>query len=271
MSILETIAARRSVRSFDGQELTPRDQTRLLDLFAEVQNPYGLPVRFALLDARDKGLSSPVITGTELWLAGKLARAPHAEEAFGYSFEALLLRAQDELRLGAVWIAGTFNRSAFEAAMELKPGEVMPCASPVGYPAAKMSLRETVMRKGVKAGERLPFGDLFFDGDFSHPLTPEAAEDLITPLEAVRKAPSAVNRQPWRAVRAGNTLHFYEQHSKGYVDKSGWDLQKVDLGIGLCHFALAAEALGMSPKLLLEDPGLQAPDGVDYIASFMIL
>ena len=267
MTILETIAARRSVRSFDGQDLSPRDQARLSELFADAKNPYDLPVSFALLDARDKGLSSPVITGTSLWLAGKLTRAPHAEEAFGYSFETLLLRTA-ALGMGTVWIAGTFNRSAFESAMELKPDEIMPCASPVGYPAAKMSLRETLMRRGVKAGERLPFGTLFFDGDFSHPLTPEAAGELITPLEAVRKAPSAVNRQPWRAVRIGNVVHFYEKHSKGYVDKSGWDLQKVDLGIALCHFALAAEALGMTPKLRLEDPALDSPDGIDYIGSF---
>ncbi len=86
MTILETIAARRSVRSFDGQDLTPRDQARLSELFADAKNPYDLPVSFALLDARDKGLSSPVITGTALWLAGKLTRAPHAEEAFGYCF-----------------------------------------------------------------------------------------------------------------------------------------------------------------------------------------
>ena len=253
MEILETIRNRRSVRSFDGRDLTPRDQARLLELFDKVPNPYGQAIRFQLLDGREYGLSSPVIVGTDLWLAGKLLRAPHAEEA-----------------AGAVWIAGTLNRSAFETAMELKPEEVMPCVSPVGYPAAKMSLRETVMRKGVKAGERLPFASLFFEGDFQNALDRERAKDLEPILEAVRLAPSAVNKQPWRAVVMGNAVHFYEQHSKGYVDKSGWDLQKVDLGIALCHFALAAEVFEKKALFSLDNPGIPCPDGVEYIASYSV-
>lgn len=270
MEILETIRTRRSVRSFDGMDLTPRDQARLPELFSQATNPYGQPISFRLLDGREHGLSSPVITGSDFWLAGKLRQAPHAEEAYGFSFETLLLRAEAELGLGAVWIAGTLNRSAFEAAMELKEGERMPCASPIGYPAAKLSLREKVMRKGVKADERLPFGSLFFEGDFQNALDRERAKDLEPILEAVRRAPSAVNKQPWRAVVIGNAVHFYEQHSKGYVDKSGWDLQKVDLGIALCHFALAAEALGSSPRFSLDDPDLPCPEGVEYIASYLI-
>ena len=54
MTILETIAARRSVRSFDGQDLSPRDQARLSELFADAKNPYphlrrgGRPEKFAV-------------------------------------------------------------------------------------------------------------------------------------------------------------------------------------------------------------------------------
>ena len=105
-------------------------------------------------------------------------------------------------------MAGTLNRPAFERAMELREGEVMPCVSPLGYAAPKMSLRETVMRKGVKADSRLDFGKLFFDGSFDKPLTPESAGILAEPLEAVRWAPSAVNRQPWRVVLDGKAAHF---------------------------------------------------------------
>jgi multiple sugar transport system permease protein len=89
------------------------------------------------------------------------------------------------------------------------------------------------MRKGVKADTRLDFGALFFDKALNVPLTPEAAGRLAEPLEMVRRAPSAVNKQPWRAVVDGDKVHFFEKRSKGYVDASGWDLQKVDLGIAL--------------------------------------
>jgi hypothetical protein len=59
--------------------------------------------------------------------------------------------------------------------MELKPGEVMPCVSPIGYPAQKMSLRETMMRKGIKADTRKDFSELFFDRSFEKPLSENVA------------------------------------------------------------------------------------------------
>ena len=50
--------------------------------------------------------------------------------------------------------------------MELSEDEIMPCASPLGYPAKKMSIRENMMRKAIKANTRLNFEELFFDGAF---------------------------------------------------------------------------------------------------------
>jgi hypothetical protein len=78
--------------------------------------------------------------------------------------------------------------------MELTPDEMMPCATPIGYPAESMSIREKMMRAGIKAYQRKPFGELFFDGDFDTPLSAEKAGSLAKPLEMVRLAPSAVNR-----------------------------------------------------------------------------
>ena len=85
-------------------------------------------------------------------------------------------------------------------------------------------------------------------------------------LEMVRWAPSAVNKQPWRAVIDGRQAHFYEKKSKGYVDATGWDLQKVDIGIVLYHFAYAFDE---NVQLTVADPGLSAPDGVEYVATLI--
>ena len=268
MTAAEVILHRRSVRTFDGNPVRPEDLKCLLDFANSVENPYSLPISWRALDAREHGLSSPVIVGADTYIAGKLRRAPHAEEAFGYAFERVVLRAE-ELGMGTTWIAGTMNRPAFERAMELQPDEVMPCVSPLGYPAKKMSARETLMRIGVKADSRLDFGELFYGGDFSSPLTPQTAGEFREALELVRRAPSAVNKQPWRAVLIGRTAHFYEKQSKGYVDSRGWDLQKVDVGIALCHFAMALEAAGVRARFETADPGLAAPGDTRYIASFV--
>ena len=269
MTIMEAVRSRRSVRTFDGAALRPEDAQKLMACAEQAQNPYEIPITWKLLDAKAHGLTSPVIVGTDTFIAGKLLRVPHAEEAFGYSFEKVVLYAES-LGLGTTWIAGTMNRGAFEKAMELSGDEVMPCVSPIGYPAKKMSVREAMMRKGVKADSRMAFGELFFDGSFDQPLKPDGAGALADALEAVRLAPSAVNKQPWRVVMCGDKAHFYEKQSKGYVSDNGWDLQKIDLGIALCHFELAAKECGQDVSLEVLDPGLAMPENVQYIASFVL-
>lgn len=268
MNTMEWIRSRRSVRSFDGNPLSAETLEELLRFADSAETPYGLPIVWKVLDAKKQGLSSPVITGTDCFIAGKMRRAPHAEEAFGFAFERVVLFARSK-GIGTTWIAGTMDRPAFERAMSLEADEVMPCVSPLGYPAAKLSLRESMMRKGVKADTRLPFEDLFFDGSFDAPLSAEKAGELKDALEMVRLAPSAVNRQPWRLVLCGDTVHFYEKKSKGFV-ANGWDIQKIDLGIAMCHFVSVLEEQGKKPAFLMSDPGLAHPADTAYIASFQI-
>ena len=169
MNTMELIRSRHSVRTFDGRPLRDDEKEALLGYAQARENPYGLPITWRILSAAENGLSSPVIAGTDTYIAGKMRRAPHAEEAFGYAFEEVVLYAQS-MGIGTTWIAGTMNRPAFERAMDLANGEVMPCVSPLGYPAKKMSVRETMMRKGVKADTRLDFSELFFEGGFEKPL-----------------------------------------------------------------------------------------------------
>ncbi len=269
MTFMELVRSRRSVRTFDGSALKPEDAERILACAKAAENPYGIPIEWRLLSVKKDGLSTPVIVGADTFIAGKLRPAPHAEEAFGYAFEEIVLFAQS-LGVGSTWIAGTMDRPAFERAMELTGDEIMPCVSPLGYAAPKMSLRESMMRKGVKADRRLDFGTLFFDGAFDVPLTPEKAAILAEPLETVRWAPSAVNKQPWRVIWDGRAAHFYEKKNRGYVSASGWDLQKIDLGIALCHFSRALAEKGITAAFGINDPGLTAPQDTEYIASYAL-
>ena len=261
------VRGRRSVRTFEECPVSQKELDQLFAFLAKTTNPYGLPVEFKLLDGTKQKLNCPVVVGTDLYVGAKMKRAPHFNEAFGYSFELLVLYAQS-LGLGTVWVGGTMDRAAFEKAMELTTDEVMPCMSPLGYPAKKMSLRETMMRKGIKADDRMPFEELFFDGSFDAPLVQEKAGALVHPLEMVRLAPSAVNKQPWRVVLADNAAHFYLKRSKGF-NGGTIDMQKIDMGIALCHFELAARDSGLAPRFMQSDPGLAA-EGLEYIASYQI-
>ena len=93
MNTTEMILKRRSVRTFSG---SPRqeDVDKIMVFAATVENPYGLPIEWKVLSAKEDRLSSAVIVGTDTFIAGKMKKAPHAEEAFGYAFERVLLCAE---------------------------------------------------------------------------------------------------------------------------------------------------------------------------------
>ena len=101
---------------------------------------------------------------------------------------------------------------------------------------------------------------------------------LATALEMVRLAPSASNKQPWRVVVTENACHFYLQRTRKYGKGSFTyrvlglaDLQRVDLGIAMCHFDLTARELGLPGRWVVEEPGIQKPDDLtEYVASWIL-
>ena len=264
--LLKTIRGRKSVRTFDGNPLSPEDRERLEGYIGTVTNPFGIPVRFVLLDAGQYGLSSPVLSGETLYVAGMVDRGPGAEAAYGYAFEKLVLYAWS-LGIGTTWIGGTMKRELFERAAGLREGEMMPCVSPLGYPAKKRSIRETMMRKGVGADTRMPAERIFFDGAWGAGLPAEKQAGIADLIEMVRWAPSAVNKQPWRVIAGDRGFHFYEKRDRGYTGEKTGDLQKIDVGIALCHFVSGLEEQGKRPEITVADPGLAVPDGVEYVAT----
>lgn len=268
--VAELIRSRRSVRTFDATDISAEDMKKLTEFISCTENPYNIPVGFKILDGNNKDLKCPVVSGAKTYITAKAASVPHMEEAVGYSFEMLMLSAQS-IGIGSVWIGGTMDRKAFERAAALADNEKMPCMAPFGYPAKKMSVKESLMRKAVKADARNPFEALFFDGEFENPLTKEKAGTLAAPLEAVRLAPSAVNKQPWRVVVNENKVHFYLKRTKGFISEAVGDMQKIDMGIALCHFALAAKEDGLNIRFDVTDPGIAYGDDIEYIASYIIL
>ncbi len=266
--MIEQIKERRSVRTYSERPLDEKTKAQLMDFAKTIENPFGIPVEFRMMDGKSNNLKCPVITGTDLYVGGKVHKGPDANLAFGYSFEAFILYAQS-LGLGTVWLGGTMNRKAFEEAMELESDEMMPCATPIGYPAATMSMREKMMRAGVKADQRKPFGELFFDGDFDTPLTEENAGSLAKPLEMVRLAPSAVNRQPWRVLLRDGQAHFFLKRTAGSGSDDKLDMQMVDMGIALCHFQLAAQECGLKAEFCRGD-FQHLSDGMEYVGTFVV-
>lgn len=81
-----------------------------------------------------------------------------------------------------------------------------------------------------------------------------------------RWAPSAGNKQPWRAVVDGDAVHFYE--AKSMKDSPLGDIQKVDVGIALAHFDLTMMENGYKGLFKEKNPGISLSDDVQYIISY---
>lgn len=264
-SAKELIKQRRSVRTFDGRPLLDEHKKDIENFIANVSNPFDIPVVFGYFDAKEYQITSPVIVGEEAYVAAKVKRVPNCELAYGYSFEKFCLYALSK-GIGTVMLALSIDRPACEKAIDLQADEIMPVASPVGYPAKEKSERETLMRKGMKADERKPFESIFFDKSFENGLSRENAGIFENALEGARWAASASNRQPWRAVVDGDAVHFYKAKPK--AEYPHWDAERLDIGIALAHFDLVLQEEGVKGSFEFADPGIFIPENIEYVVTY---
>ena len=279
--ITEIIAQRYSCRTYKGRPIEAATRQRL-DAFLASLSPgrFGAPLRLRLLAAVEgeqnalRGLGTyGIIRGATGFLVGAVGQGPKNMVEFGYALEHAVLLATD-LGLGTCWLGGTFTRSSFAARLELRAGEAMPAVASVGYIADKRSFIDSMMRRGARSTHRMPWEQLFFDGRFGAPLVREQAGQYATPLEMLRLAPSASNKQPWRVVRDGSAWHVYLQRTPGYGQirvgalRVG-DLQRVDVGIAMCDWELTAQEAGLPGDWTFEEPALQKPDEwTEYVATW---
>ena len=270
-SVEEAVAKRCSVRTYDPRPVEPETRQKLLDFAGTLRNPFGPGIRLQLIEktpeTRGEKLGTyGILKGAGLYLAVTAMQEEYAAEALGYEFEQVVLYAAS-LGLGTCWLGGTFNRSAFASKIELREKEVFPILSPLGYPAQKKCFSEEVFRRTLKADGRKPWEELFFQNGFEDPLTKEAAGEYQFPLEMLRQAPSAVNRQPWRVVAVKDGFHFFRKTSLG-GGGSAMDMQRIDMGIGICHFHLAAQERNLTGRFEKNRPAIRLPQDMAYVVSW---
>ncbi len=281
--VTELIRQRFSCRTYLNQPIDDQRRRRLVEfLAADRPGPLGSQPRFTLVAATEadhealRGLGTyGFIKGATGFIVGAAPRSPTDLEDYGYLMEQAILFATD-LGLGTCWLGGTFSQSRFARRIDLRRGEIMPAVAAIGIIAEGPQARDWIRRQ-AKGTFRLPADRLFFERQFGQPLSMAAASAYATPLEALRWAPSASNKQPWRIVRAENAFHFYLARTKGYGKGSLLfrllqlaDLQRVDLGIAMCHFELAAREAGLTGRWMIQQPSIAKPDDrTEYIVSWI--
>ncbi|MCP4692768.1 MAG: nitroreductase [Desulfobacterales bacterium] len=282
--ITEIMKRRRSSRTFTGEAIQGESQ-RSLEAFlsGDLAGPFGARPRFQLLAAAPgdldalKGLGTyGFIRGASGFIVGAVKDSWRNLEDYGYVLEKIILNAEGA-GLGTCWLGGSFNKSAFSEKISAREDEFVPAVAAAGYIAPKKRVIDSVIRWGAGSKKRKPWHELFFQETFRTPLMQAEAASHAAPLELTRLAPSSSNRQPWRVVRGQNEnmFHFYLQRTKGYYKRNKKlfnmaDLQRVDMGIAMCHFELACEAHGLAGSWKVEEPEIgSTPESTEYLASWV--
>lgn len=277
-SVSDVIKERFSSRTYLDEPIAADQRRRLADYLATLnRGPLGTPARFKLIAATEqerdalRGLGTyGAIKGATGFIVGVVREDEKNLEDLGYLMERAVLLATD-LGLGTCWLGGNFN---FAKKISVQANEILPAVIAAGHSASHDGSGRAI-RRHAGGDNRLPWEDLFFQERFGNPLTRGLAGAYAVPLDGVRLGPSASNKQPWRIIKDGSTWHFYLQRTRGYRERlvarllRVADLQRLDMGIAMCHFELTAAELGLLGRWTVAEPALAKPDALtEYIVSW---
>lgn len=267
--IISTITIRKSTRTFLNKAISEETKEKINDYINTLNNSFGIKISYEVIENTSKKTNEKlgtygIIKNPSNFIITKLVDDDKfALEALGYEVEELILYLSD-IGIGSCWLGGTFNRGQFAKAVNLKEGELIPVIVPIGYIADKKTITDKVMRKISKGDLRKNWKDLFFNNDFSNPLTNKEAGSYDDVLEMVRLGPSASNKQPWRIIKEDNNFHFYEYRTPGYSKMFPYDIQRIDMGIAAAHFCLTAKEKGMDGTFGFSEPAIKVPKNTSY-------
>lgn len=213
MTLLEAISVRASQRTYLSRPLEPVQLERLRKALAECNRRSGLRIQLVCPTVSPFAGQGRLEGARDYLLFAGPAEDPDLEEKCGYWGEELVLTAT-AMGLGTCWVGGTYDRR--DCLARLDAGETLVCVAALGVP------------DGAPAHRALrPAGELVLPADCPAPAWFDAGVD------AVRRAPSAMNRQGYRFhLRPGGAV---QARLSG-----GGSFALVDLGIAKRHFQLGA-------------------------------
>ena len=213
MDLFEAIGQRKSCRAYTGQAFGKEELDHIMkaiDSFEPLYPGLSLDYRFA---AHTKGLFR-VEAPHYLIISGR-GREREDENA-GFIGQQLVLWL-DLHGIGSVWLGKTRD-----LAQNREGRDIITIA--FGRP-------EGDIRRGASEFKRKPIADIT-----------NAPEDPR--IRAVHLAPSGLNLQPWYFEKEGDKVLVYKQTLKPPLSLA-YTKTGVDMGIALCHYAVASRHLGM--------------------------
>lgn len=273
--INDIIRKRKSVRTYNTEEISSEIIDNLNVYINRVSGPFKENITFRILDSKEhingaKLGTYGVIKGATKFIAAKVKRGKYSLEELGYEMESLVLYATS-MGLGTCWVGGTFKKGQFAKAMEVSEGEILPIVLPIGYEKEEKSFIDKAIRRFSKCEKRKQWNEIFYFKDFSCPLTQHyTLNGFKDAFENVRLAPSAINKQPWRIVKHGEGFDFYINEEKEEKKETDYDIKRIDMGIAMCHFELTCKELGIDGYFEVRAPKTEEiPKNLRYLATWV--
>ncbi|MEL7556698.1 MAG: nitroreductase family protein [bacterium] len=281
MNILETISQRRSVRSFSSTIMDRREMESvrgILERAASEPGPFGARIRCKLhVDTVGSGEARlgtyGLISGASAFVLPILAPAPGAMEDLGWVVEKAVI---DLWAAGwaSCWIGGVFSRTKAAGLAGASGEEYVPIVVALGKEAERRSFRDKLIARASRSRQRRALAELCFLPDGSALNGDALASPWNIVLEALRVAPSASNKQPWRLVWDPLALRWmlFLDEDRFYNNSLGnTHLQNIDMGIAMYHFAAAAGCAGLKGSWtpLVEREGFFAEAGGEGVKSMI--
>ena len=252
MNLYEAIFARKSVRSYTNETLSPQVLDKIREHFHELTGLFGgIDTAVSVLDnrkAQQKFLSLFSVRAP-YYLAFYSEQAPRYLMNMGYLMEQMVLYLCS-IGLGTCYIGSRRVRRELQE----KDGKKL-----VGIIAFGKS-KGPWTRKPSEAN-RLAMDELCVFKEVPRQWMKQL-------LEAARLAPSSMNSQPWRFVVYDNRIHiFSKKHSAEQLKK--WD--EVNFGIMFANLMVAAEEAWLDVDLIrLEDISQKNFPNNQYVLSAII-
>lgn len=246
-NLYETIFKRKSIREYD---LTPLDGHTLAEIMAHTSalNPLydGIKIEMILLSQKDvKGLF--------------LAKAPHYLALFSETKDGYLTNAGFMLQQMDLFFSANGFGSCWQGVA--KPTKEMLNRSKLEFVIllAFGKPKERLHRESVLEFQRKPFGGI---------TNLKAADSLLEPPQL---APSAMNRQPWFFTGSVSTLHAYRVKSSILTAFMLEKVDKISIGIAICHIWLAAKHFGKEVEFISDKEAQNnPPEGHDYVITIRV-
>jgi nitroreductase len=276
------VQSRRSVRTFNGSPPKAEDLTLIRNYLHEPKNmtgPFGHRFRIELLtdvDGDEQVGTYGYIKGFRALLVAISKPERLALFEMAYVLHGLVLHLT-HAGVQTIWIGGAFNYEDAIKSTGVTDDEIIAAIIPLGYAGDRKRLIDYAAPLILKPTKRKPMDDVYFFGDFETPLGANAGP-LHTALDVARRAPSAKNRQPWRAVVSHDQqrIHLYAAFSLKKEVGTGRKQyacppEYLDLGIHFRSLEIGLEHSNQRGMIVEEDPGIAFPStkDIEYIATWI--